>query len=70
MAKTAKTERLYVRIDPETKTKATALFDNMGITVTDAVTMFIQQSLISGGLPFHVDASCKTEKHVRPSQVK
>lgn len=68
MAKTAKTERLYVRIDPETKTRATALFDNMGITVTDAVTMFIQQSLISGGLPF--DASCKSKKQVTSSQVK
>ncbi len=57
----AKTERLHVRIDRETKLQATKLFDDMGITVTDAITLFIQQSLTSGGLPFDVEQSLKKQ---------
>ena len=57
----AKTDRLVVRIEPEMKSEAAALFDNLGMTVSDAVTLFIRQSLISGGLPFAVDMSSKSE---------
>lgn len=58
----AKTERLQIRIDPETKSKAAALFEGLGMTVSDAVTLFIHQSLISGGLPFNVDYTRKTNE--------
>lgn len=67
MAKVAKTERLYVRIDADTKNRAAALCDTMGITVTDAVTLFLQQSLKSGRFPFNVDPSSVNS---RSSQVK
>ena len=50
-----KTDRVNVRIDPETKRQAVELFDSMNLTLTDAVLMFIRQSLASGGLPFQVD---------------
>lgn len=50
-----KNDRIQVRIDPKTKADAAALFDSMGLTVSDAVTLFIRQSLISNGLPFTVD---------------
>ncbi len=48
----AKTASLNIRIDPETKAGAEALFGAFGITVTDAVNMFLRQSLMVGGLPF------------------
>jgi DNA-damage-inducible protein J len=48
----AKTASLNIRIDPETKAGAEELFAMFGITVTDAVTMFLRQSLMVGGLPF------------------
>ena len=48
----AKTANLNIRIDPETKTGAERLFSSFGITVTDAVNMFLHQSLMVGGLPF------------------
>lgn len=57
----AKTDRLVVRIEPETKSAAAELFENLGMTVSDAVTLFIRQSLISGGLPFAVDMTRKSE---------
>jgi DNA-damage-inducible protein J len=48
----AKTANLNIRIDPDTKQNAELLFSNFGITVSDAVTIFLRQSLMVGGLPF------------------
>lgn len=50
----AKTASLNIRIDPETKKSAEELFSHLGITVTDAINMFLRQSLLNGGLPFDV----------------
>ena len=50
----AKTACLHIRIDPETKRSAEQLFGSFGITDTDAVNMFLHQSLMIGGLPFEV----------------
>jgi DNA-damage-inducible protein J len=49
-----KSANLHIRTDPETKTKAEQLFSSFGITVTDAVNMFLRQSLLVGGLPFEL----------------
>ena len=62
----AKTERLQIRIDDETKTKATQLFDDLGITITDAVTLFLHQSLASGGRAFTVDLSSDNKSCAKP----
>ena len=48
----AKTASLNIRINPETKVGAERLFASFGITVTDAVNMFLHQALMVGGLPF------------------
>jgi len=50
----AKTADLHIRIDPETKTNAEQLFATFGISVSDAVIMFLRQSLYIGGLPFEL----------------
>jgi DNA-damage-inducible protein J len=50
----AKTSSLNIRISPETKKGAEQLFSSFGITVTDAVNMFLHQSLMVGGLPFEL----------------
>ncbi len=49
-----KTANLNIRIDPETKSGVERLFSRFGITVTDAVNIFLHQSLMVGGLPFEV----------------
>lgn len=49
-----KTANLNIRIDPETKFSAERLFSSFGITITDAVNIFLHQSLMVGGLPFEV----------------
>lgn len=50
----AKTANINVRIDPETKASAEKLFSSFGITVTDAINIFLRKSIMEGGLPFEV----------------
>jgi DNA-damage-inducible protein J len=50
----AKTANINIRIDPETKAGAEQLFASFGITITDAVNIFLHQSLMVGGLPFEM----------------
>ena len=50
----AKTANLNIRIDPEIKARAERLFSSFGITITDAINIFLHQSLIENGLPFEI----------------
>jgi DNA-damage-inducible protein J len=50
----AKTASLNIRLDPEIKKNAERLFSQFGITITDAVNIFLYKSLMEGGLPFEV----------------
>lgn len=50
----AKTSSLSIRIDPETKSQAEKLFKNFGMTVSEAINIFLHQSLIYGGIPFEL----------------
>lgn len=50
----AKTANINVRIDPETKAGAEKLFASFGITVTDAINIFLRKSIMEGGLPFEM----------------
>ena len=50
----AKTANLNIRVDPDIKSSAEALFSSFGLTVSDAVNIFLHQSLLEGGLPFAV----------------
>ena len=49
----SKTARVQVRIGPETKAQADALFEHLGLTTSDAIRMFIDMSLEKGALPFN-----------------
>ena len=67
----AKTASLNIRIDPETKAGAEQLFGSFGITVTDAVNMFLRQSLMVGGLPFDLKKpkyNAETEAAIREAK--
>lgn len=47
-----KTSSFQMRINPEVKSQAESIFATYGLTLTDAVNIFIQQSLNTKGLPF------------------
>lgn len=50
----AKTANINVRIDPETKSSAEKFFSSFGITITDAINIFLHKSIMEGGLPFEM----------------
>jgi len=50
----AKTANINIRIDPEIKLNAEKLFSSFGITITDAINIFLCKSIMEGGLPFEV----------------
>lgn len=45
---------LNIRIEPEVKAESEELFGSFGLTVTDAVNVFLRQSLMRGGFPFEI----------------
>lgn len=47
-----KTATFQMRINPEVKQRVEAIYARQGLTFTDAVNIFIQQSLNIEGLPF------------------
>ena len=50
----ARTANINIRTEPEIKIAAEALYAGFGITISDAVNIFLRQSLSVGGLPFEM----------------
>lgn len=48
------TATVQFRLEPQTKAAAEAVFKNMGLTMSAAYNLFIQQTLLRGALPFQV----------------
>jgi len=50
-----KTSAVTVRLDPKVKSDAQAVFDDLGITTTQAISLFLKQVSLRKGLPFPVE---------------
>jgi DNA-damage-inducible protein J len=62
----AKDALLHVRIDAEDKEAAEKIFSDQGTSLSEAVRMFVRQSIKSNGLPFHPTSSPgKGQMHAR-----
>jgi len=46
--------QINIRIDDELKARADNIFDELGLNMTTAFTMFIRQTIRQGGIPFEV----------------
>ncbi|MDE6589597.1 MAG: type II toxin-antitoxin system RelB/DinJ family antitoxin [Oscillospiraceae bacterium] len=51
-----KTDMFRMRINPKIRQNLEAVYAKNGLTLTDAVNVFFQQSLNAGGFPFSVTA--------------
>ena len=51
----AKSEIHTLQIDSSLKEQAEALFSSLGMTLEEAVTLFLEASILHGGFPFPVD---------------
>lgn len=59
VATAPKTATFQMRINPEIKDKVEEIYANCGMTLTDAINTFIQQSINVEGLPFLVTRNSK-----------
>ena len=50
----AKTASLHIRVDEQTKTKAETVYKSLGVSVAEAVNIFLHKSVLVGGIPFEV----------------
>lgn len=48
----AKTANISLRIEPDVKARLEELYSSFGISVTDAINIFLHASLMEGGFPF------------------
>jgi DNA-damage-inducible protein J len=50
----SKTSTIRARIEPDLKSKAEYIFQQLGLTTTQAITLFYKQVELQKGLPFNV----------------
>ena len=50
----AKTEMIRARVEPDLKREAEELFSELGLSATEAITLFYKQVTMHRGLPFDV----------------
>lgn len=50
----SKSATLNIRTDPTVKQQAERIYQGFGITLTDAVNIFLRKSIMEGGLPFEM----------------
>ena len=51
----AKSEIHTLQIDSSLKEQAEALFSSLGMTLEEAVTLFLEASILHGGIPFPLE---------------
>ena len=57
-----KTATFQFRINPQVRSRAESIYADCGLTLTDAINIFIQQSINVEGLPFIVTRKSKSAK--------
>ncbi len=50
----SKTETIHIRIDSDLKENASCLLEQLGISTSEAIKIFLNQVVLSRGLPFEV----------------
>ncbi len=55
----SKTANIFARVEPEVKEGAEAILDSLGISMSNAVSMFLRQVIIQKGIPFEVKLDVK-----------
>ena len=50
-----KSELIHVRISPDTKKKSEAVFEKLGVNMSYAVSMFLNQVIMRNGFPFDIE---------------
>ena len=63
---TSQTATIQIKIDPKLKSDAQKLFDDIGLNLSDAIKLFLKQSVNSNSLPFQPIVS---KNYFSPEQI-
>ena len=55
MSKENKNELIHIRIEPSVKEKSEDIFNKLGINMSYAVSLFLNQVILKNGFPFNVE---------------
>ena len=50
----AKTDTLHIRIESKVKQKAEETLNELGLSIADAVNVFLKQVILNDGIPFEI----------------
>jgi len=58
----AKTETVHTRVTPEIKMKADSIFESLGLTTSQAITLFLTAAVNKNGMPFELSLPLKEDQ--------
>ncbi len=50
----AKTDTLHIRVEPTVKRKAEETLNDLGLSITEAINVFLNQVILNDGIPFEI----------------
>ena len=50
----AKTDTLHIRVEPKVKQKAEKTLNDLGLSITEAINVFLNQVILNDGIPFEI----------------
>ena len=50
----AKTDTLHIRVEPNVKQKAEETLNDLGLSISDAINVFLNQVILNDGIPFEI----------------
>lgn len=50
----AKTSSIHVRVEPKVKKQVEDILENLGMTSTEAINIYLRQIILNSGIPFEI----------------
>ena len=50
----AKTDTLHIRVEPNVKQRAEKTLNDLGLSITEAINVFLNQVILHDGIPFEI----------------
>lgn len=60
-----KTDVLHIRVKPEVKEKAEKTLDSLGLSITEAINVFLNQVIFHQGIPFKIEIPMYNEETMK-----
>lgn len=50
----AKTSSMHIRVEPKIKDEVEKILNNLGMTATEAINIYLRQIILNAGIPFEI----------------